>query len=128
MKKTYDLLKIPKDFRIIGTLNTADKHYLFPLSDALKSRFAFIEIEVPDKKFKENEIYYALKNAINTLEIDMSMYFKLDSKNKIVQFQASQDIETKMYEVYNFLDFVRQFHKLGTAILKNNLSKNFNRN
>lgn len=111
-----DLLKIPKDFRIIGTLNTADKHYLFPLSDALKSRFAFIEIEIPDKKFKDNEIYYALKNAIHSLEINVND-LKLDTPNRVVQ-PSESEIYSKIYEAYNFLDFVRQFHKLGTAILK----------
>jgi MoxR-like ATPase/predicted RNA-binding protein with RPS1 domain len=37
-------LRIPSDFRLIGTANTADKHLLFGLSEALKRRFAFVEI------------------------------------------------------------------------------------
>jgi MoxR-like ATPase/integrase len=117
MKKTSDLLKIPKDFRIIGTLNTADKHYLFPLSDALKSRFAFIEIDIPDIRFKDNEIFYALKNALNSLEIKLTIDFKLDHINKTVESSGNQTY-SKIYEAYNFLDFVREFHKLGTGILK----------
>ena len=39
-------IPIPKDFRIIATLNTADRHSLFRISDALKRRFAFIEVPV----------------------------------------------------------------------------------
>ncbi|MCH7562165.1 MAG: AAA family ATPase, partial [Thaumarchaeota archaeon] len=67
---SYKNLKIPKDYRIIGTLNTADKHFLFQLSDALKSRFAYIEIDIPKKEQWEKEIYYAMKNALEELDID----------------------------------------------------------
>lgn len=49
------------------TLNTADKHYLFKLSDALKRRFAYIEIFPPPNEQKETEIYYALNNALKGL-------------------------------------------------------------
>jgi len=37
-------LPIPLDFRVIATINNADRHYLFRLSDALKRRFAFVEV------------------------------------------------------------------------------------
>lgn len=37
-------LPIPKDFRLICTANTADRHLLFELSEALKRRFAFVEV------------------------------------------------------------------------------------
>lgn len=42
------VVPIPEDFRIICTLNTADRHYLFPMSDALKRRFAFIDVPVTE--------------------------------------------------------------------------------
>lgn len=43
------VLPIPRDFRILATINAADRYYLFRLSDALKRRFAFIEVPVaPD--------------------------------------------------------------------------------
>ena len=118
INRTTDSLKIPKDFRIIGTLNTSDKHYLFPLSDALKSRFALIEIDVPDKKFKDNEVFYAFRNAADSLEIVNYNQLTLDVQNKIIQPGENQQLFSKIYEAYNILDFVRQFHKLGTAILK----------
>jgi MoxR-like ATPase len=41
------LFPLPRDFRIVATLNTRDRHYLFTLSEALKRRFAFIELEPP---------------------------------------------------------------------------------
>lgn len=37
-------LPIPKDFRLICTTNTADRRLLFEFSEALKRRFAFVEI------------------------------------------------------------------------------------
>ena len=39
-------IPIPEDFRIIATINVADRHYLFRLSDALKRRFAFVHVPV----------------------------------------------------------------------------------
>ncbi|NUP07764.1 MAG: AAA domain-containing protein [Polyangiaceae bacterium] len=39
-------LPIPRDFRIIATLNGVDRHYLFRLSDALKRRFAWVEVPI----------------------------------------------------------------------------------
>jgi MoxR-like ATPase len=116
ISKTFDSLKIPKDYRIIGTLNTADKHYLFPLSDALKSRFAIIEIDVPEKKFKQEEIFFALKNATKSLEIKYDEM--LDIENKKVLQGKSQELYESIHQAYNFLSFVREFNKLGTAILK----------
>ncbi len=38
-EKPFEDLLIPRDYRIIGTQNTADKHFLHTLSDALKRRF-----------------------------------------------------------------------------------------
>ena len=40
-------LTIPKRFRIIGTMNTYDKNFLFRLSYALTRRFALIPVDVP---------------------------------------------------------------------------------
>ncbi len=37
-------LPIPKDFRLICTTNTADRRLLFEFSEALKRRFAFVEV------------------------------------------------------------------------------------
>ncbi|MDC0680281.1 DEAD/DEAH box helicase family protein [Sorangium atrum] len=39
-------IPVPKDFRVLATLNGVDRHYLFRISDALKRRFAFIEVPV----------------------------------------------------------------------------------
>ncbi len=39
-------IPVPRDFRVLATLNGVDRHYLFRISDALKRRFAFIEVPV----------------------------------------------------------------------------------
>lgn len=117
--ESYKSLKIPEDYRIIGTLNTADKHFLFQLSDALKSRFAYIEIDIPKKSEFEKEIYYAMKNALDELDLDGFDKISLDHSNmKINREKSDKDFYNKVMQAYYFLDTVRVFKKLGTAILK----------
>jgi len=116
---SYKNLKIPEDYRIIGTLNTADKHFLFQLSDALKSRFAYIEIDIPKKEQWEKEIYYAMKNALDELGFDGFHKIVLDDTNKKIDKERSNtDFYNRVMQAYHFLDTVRVFKKLGTAILK----------
>lgn len=118
--QSYKTLKIPLDYRIIGTLNTADKHFLFQLSDALKSRFAYIEIDIPDPGKRDTEIYYAMKNAISDLKNgNYDDLISLDHQNKRIDKEKSNpEFYNRVYQAYTFLDSVRLFKKLGTAILK----------
>lgn len=117
---SYKHLKIPEDYRIIGTLNTADKHFLFQLSDALKSRFAYIEIDIPSRNEFEKEIYYAMKNAIEELgDNNYESLIAFDHDNKRIDKENSNEqFYTRVIQAYLFLDLVRIFKKLGTAILK----------
>lgn len=118
----YLTFNIPKDYRIIGTLNTADKHYLFHLSDALKRRFAYVEVNAPERKDKEHEIYYALNNAMLQLpKDDYSSLITLDDNTdkKIINKEKSNKEFVRVVEkAYDVLDFVRMSKPLGTAILK----------
>ena len=126
-KESYRELDIPKDFRIIGTLNTQDKHFLFELSDALKSRFAYIEIDIPEFEEKEKEMYYAANTAITDLELDQKRSgIQLNhNTKKIINSEASrltgsvrlQTINEALETAYTILDYVREFKKLGTVIL-----------
>ncbi len=117
--ESFKELKIPEDYRIIGTLNTADKHYLFQLSDALKSRFAYIEIDIPSPAEHEKETYYAMRNAIYDLKKNYDSLVVLDNQNKIInKEQSNPEFIKRVYQAYHFLDLVRIFKKLGTAILK----------
>ena len=40
-------LKVPEDFRVVGTMNTYDRRYLFTLGYALLRRFAVVELTNP---------------------------------------------------------------------------------
>lgn len=66
---TYVKVPLPRDFRIIGTLNSFDRNYLNKLSEALKRRFAFIEILPPTRAVRTDEqgivLYKALKKIMH---------------------------------------------------------------
>jgi MoxR-like ATPase len=117
----YDHLPIQKDYRIIGTLNTADKHHLFNLSDALKSRFAYIELDIPKKGQREREIYFTMKNAVRELGLDEStlkIFLVLDHNNKKIDKSTDDKFYARIFQAYEFLDTVRIFKKLGPAVLQ----------
>jgi len=118
--RSYKDLKIPADYRIIGTLNTADKHFLFQISDALKSRFAYILVETPKSNEYETEIYYAVKNAILTLPLSKYDDFFLinDEEKKVTEVKSNPEFYNRMLQAYHFLDSIRVFKKLGTAMLQ----------
>ena len=112
-------LKIPDDYRIIGTLNPTDGHYIFNMSDALKRRFAHVKIRTPDKSQYKNEMYYALRNAKKELNIDVKNLIILDDDEKIISTSNSNKEFTKLVlnAQYIFM-FIRLFRDLGTGILK----------
>ena len=102
--KPFKTIIIPDDYRIIGTLNTADKYHLFHLSDALKRRFAIINIDVP--KNESQEIAAAVKEAITDCK------FNIDAKE--IAIKCNNDFKRAM----KILQFIRQVKPLGTSILK----------
>ena len=74
-KTGYEERKIPLDYRIIGTLNTADKHYLFKLSDALKRRFAYVEISPPGKGPKRYRDILCAKKCTCRVRYELFRWF-----------------------------------------------------
>ena len=61
---------VPSRFRVIGTMNTYDKNFLFRLSYALTRRFALIEVGVPandDESGRDRERKALLSAAAHTL-------------------------------------------------------------
>lgn len=48
-------LPLPRDFRIIGTLNSFDRHFLNQISEALKRRFTFIDVLPPSSNVAHQE-------------------------------------------------------------------------
>lgn len=113
-QKHHMKIKIPDDYRIIGTLNSADKHYLNHLSDALKRRFSIIEINVPNYEQKESELYIIakksnseLREVIEPLEISLSeKILKCDSEVR--------EILEKMHFLMSYLRFIKP---VGSALL-----------
>ena len=121
-EKEYDELPVPKDYRIIGTLNSFDKHYLFKLSDALKRRFAFVEILPPDRNEAEKEKYYAIKRSLDFLkniipEIKANTVNLNHSDKKIERTSSNLKIIKSIDDAYEILSFIRLSKNLGTASL-----------
>jgi len=115
-EKPFEDLLIPKDYRMIGTLNTADKHFLHTLSDALKRRFAVIELPLPDYDEKNTELYYVVKKSLKELE-KISTKIKVDDTNKIVVINSDPDAEKILNTLHLLMTYVREIKPLGTALL-----------
>jgi len=49
-KPQNKVMYLPRKFRILGTLNSVDKEFVFELSQALSRRFQFIHIGVPQRE------------------------------------------------------------------------------
>ncbi len=96
------LIPLPRDFRIIATLNSRDRHFLFTLSDALKRRFAFLEIEPPDDQNSERAI---------VLERTLAALDGTGLQVPSTRLKAALDALYPIYQVF------RAFQPLGTAPL-----------
>ncbi len=58
---------LPRDFRIIGTLNSFDRHFLNQISEAMKRRFTFIDVLPPGRKLAAAEQGVAALRALRRL-------------------------------------------------------------
>ena len=96
-------------FRIIGTLNSYDKTFLFKLGDALRRRFRFIEITTTEDILSEIESNY--KAFLNTIG------YELTSPEK-------DGIATVLISIFSEINKIKE---LGIGILKDLLlfSQNF---
>jgi MoxR-like ATPase len=111
--ESYEELTIPEDYRIIGTLNTFDKHFLFRLSDALKRRFSFIEILPPTYDKILEEIRFVSEKALEN-------YDEIKEELKIQNFEdlrKNPDAYSLLTNLYEIMAFVRFSKNLGTAVL-----------
>lgn len=84
-------IPIPADFRVIATINGADRHFLFRLSDALKRRFAFVHVPVTTAWEDEWSRLLAAESGLDPLETD---------------------------DFRRFVALVRVLHPLGTALVQ----------
>jgi 5-methylcytosine-specific restriction enzyme B len=55
---------LPKDFRLIATLNSFDRHFLNQISEAMKRRFTFIDILPPGPEQADAEQAMAVRRAV----------------------------------------------------------------
>jgi MoxR-like ATPase len=62
-------LFIPEAFRIIGTLNAVDRTTLFEMSQALRRRFAMVEIDLPPVEAERRFLPHALKSRLPQVEL-----------------------------------------------------------
>jgi len=109
-------LIIPEDYRIIGTLNTADKHYLHSLSDALKRRFSIIELPFPEYSQKDDELYFVIKKATKELTANINLVLS-DEEGKFARGKGDADAESIVDTLYTLFSFIREIKPLGTALL-----------
>ena len=114
--RPFEKLRIPKDYRIIGTLNTADKHFLHTLSDALKRRFTIIELPVPTYDKKDAELYHVAKKSIMELE-KKSTTLTIDYNIKKIQRGSDPQAEAILNVLYHLMLYIREIKPLGTALL-----------
>ncbi|MFY0531743.1 AAA family ATPase [Nannocystis pusilla] len=87
-------IPIPEDFRVIATINAADRHFLFRLSDALKRRFAFVHVPVTDRWNDEWNL--------------------LTARERLNSDDVSADLR-------RFVALVRVLHPVGTALVQSAL-------
>lgn len=101
----FQTFVIPDDYRIIGTLNAHDRHFLFNLSDALKRRFDFIEVSIPPRDPENKEIHMVREKAATGNELSNGIH-ELD--------ESDERTDNKLYEI---MSFIRKSKQLGTALL-----------
>ena len=111
--ESFEELTIPEDYRIIGTLNTFDKHFLFKLSDALKRRFSFIEILPPPFNKKDDEMRFVVKKALDGFD-DIGNKFGIKTFDDL---QRTPEIHGLLSDLYDIMAFIRLSKNLGTAVL-----------
>ena len=104
-----DLLEKLNFFRIIGTLNSYDRTFLFKLGDALRRRFLFIEITTTEEAL--NIIWENYKRFLETIGYQIISQEKYGAANKL-------------FSVFKEINSIKE---LGIGILKDLLlfSQNF---
>ena len=125
-------LPIPRDFRIIGTLNSFDRNYLNQMSEALKRRFTFVEILPPTRAMRTAEQGIVLHKALSTIQ-HLSDTIHSEDGNTL-SWQDVVDIGPDLSDIYSLLweneqhpfriafetawrifEVIRIYRQLGTA-------------
>jgi len=130
----YKDLIIPKEFRILATMNTYDKAILFSLGYAFRRRFAFIEIGSPfaieeERQYTENKDGWnsevekigddKLKRFLKEIDdwiknLSTLKLFNLNSLSKKI-YETNNDIKNGVFNPYNPYKFS---YKLGKDLFE----------
>jgi MoxR-like ATPase len=120
-----DPLYVPRQFRIIGTMNVQDKNTLFDIGHALMRRFAFIEVGLPDKEDEFTRMPYFVE--LRSKEIGITLKGEEGDKS---MFKGDPDglAEAEYCKLMKLLEEdpvpeegiemsvgVRTYRKIGTA-------------
>lgn len=130
-------LPMPPDFRIIGTLNSFDRHFLNQMSEAIKRRFDFIDVPPPPPLLAPQERGIAAAQALRRLAAqrftaitvagDPPVYsweqlsVRPVSLNGSLAYEIEAPTDSVMYQaldgLWRLFDAIRIFRQLGTAQL-----------
>jgi MoxR-like ATPase len=122
-------LPIPADFRIIGTLNTFDRHFLNRISEALKRRFTFIEMLPPPRQEREAEQAIVLRKVLAHLQPVSRDSIRADglrwpglvalSEGEDIPWQRQWEDDTAarhcFEEGWRLFEAIRLYRQFGTA-------------
>ncbi|MCA0350459.1 MAG: AAA family ATPase [Chloroflexi bacterium] len=115
-------LPIPQDFRIIGTLNSFDRHFLNQMSEALKRRFVFVEVLPPTRQERAAEQASVLKIVLERLPkvawADLSSVIQIvegTDQPWVVQWQNAGVLEQLFDEGWRLFEVIRLYRQFGTA-------------
>jgi DNA polymerase III delta prime subunit len=127
-------LPLPKDFRIIGTLNSFDRNYLNQISEALKRRFSFIEVLPPTRAHRSAEQAIVLAKALAGVEhLAPNSMIRVDSDQNVtwqhvvtlsraatggfttVWATPAPALHDVFTFVWNVFEVIRIYRQLGTA-------------
>jgi MoxR-like ATPase len=111
LDNTTRTVRIPDDYRIIGTLNTYDRHFLFNISYALMRRFAFIGMPIPPHD--EERAILTGERGVTFDDIKQSM-----GKGRVERVLTStpyRSLVDRLYEVMSSSSGIRKIRGIGTA-------------
>ena len=98
-------LKIPEGFRVIGTMNTYDRRYLFTVGYALLRRFAVVEVSNPELEImmnilrnytRDEDLMEQLRNLLEGLErreVKFGIALLIDTVKHAAQLREKSNID-----------------------------------
>ncbi len=111
LDNTTRTIRIPDDYRIIGTLNTYDRHFLFNISYALMRRFAFIGMPIPPR----DEERAILTGERGVAFEDLKQALGRGRVERVLSSTPYRSIVDKLLDAMNPTTGIRKIRGIGTA-------------